>query len=1669
MIRSAGTTDAKHAADSGGRRQADCAGVESKMRHDIGMTTAIPATNTKPMRAGGRATEAGMAFQAAVATWFAVHILVRLPVGGRFGVNNAALPTAVRLETGTALDDIEVTQSDGGALHIQSKTSANLATGERAPLAKTGGQLATWMANAKASGGAPDPTRTAAMLAVKSDAARTLDDLEAGCRAFDLGGSWAVTKNQRNAAQRSALGKLETIVTAAWTTHRGVPPSDGDLADMARSFHIARFSMDEGDADWREASRLLGRHLYGGDAAGDAPLRDLRGIMRDLVGNAAPADRIGLLNRLRSRGHVDTGAPRFEEDLARLQDATNAELARLAAHGRLPVSGGVTITRESDAPMAAAIACGSLLVVGEPGAGKTGALVHAATMLAAGGAFVVFLSVDRFPGVAIAANLASELQLGHPLVEVLAAVPGSGPKYLLIDALDAARGGPAEGVFASLIEQVRCELADEWVVVASIRTFDLRNGQRYRQSFAGAPADFAHADASLEAVRHFLVPRLTDVDLATARASSPEIADLLAATTPPLHELLRNVFNLSLAAKLMADGVDPVQFAGIRTQSGLIDTYEDSRMPTTGMTQAVADAAAAMASSRRLYVRKVDVRHPDLDQVIQSGVLTVAGEFVRFAHHVLFDHVAGRYHLAWHDPDRLIAQLEGDTSAALMLAPALRFAVERNWRVYNDERYHSWRLICGIFSSTKVDALLGNVALRIVCENVGNFEDLSGLVAWLQNNPDDPAIVKLLERLSRLVEIDIEAARGVMNDRAITWANLAELLARSGCLPLVGSAHVLLQVLFNHANLTDMALLAIFGRAARAMLEFGWSKSPPLQMAGPAIRFVGRSFASDPTASRTLLDRILREPHFSQNADREAHWLTGQILPIARTDPAFAKEIYAGIYAQMITDTATSALGGHRSRILSLSSSRRQDYEQSRRQLGMSIGEFLTISPEHGTRAVIDAVIGKSRTQGFGEPKDPEVVDLGLGNIKFRGSGIELNAWYEQGDGGSSPNDDVLAHYVTFLRSCDDASFGASVAAASREYATATVWKRILGVASERVAQVGNLIWPTMNKPDLLANADTLRDAVRFIVAAWPTRSHEERRAFEEMMLDDTRHDDGDARLRWRLIFGRLLALIPEENLALESTRDLRRQMQVGGELMDNRPSHSFTSVLCEHEDYVRGKLRREGVDLDGGPDQTVLDASDALNASVHSTPSASDAPKLATLWTEAMELLALIDANSGLHEQVDLSAWGHVSKAVERVVSSPSFAPGADGLPDLDTMLAVLARLSGRQNMSIAWGPWDVRVYATKAWVALAPRFATERPEIVDRINECIADQQPAVRLQVARNLQVICVAAPERMWEIGERLATAETDAKVLNAYLGRPLLMFSHAEPERCERILAIAKGRLGGFADDAGGQDHIQECLGGWVAQLQARQGRPLASAWLDEWAADPERFQHALNAYTSTLREAFFGRYAADAEQGDREINDRAQEGLSKILGSTFDISSKTHAVLVSDAPDDEKHAAGREYSAAERVINHAMNQLYFGSGALKEDTDDGSGLNVAGTKARFLVDYADILGLLQRSREPATQHQLIELYEHLIPGDPVTAFMAIHVILTGPGAEEGYQFETLGSSAVVKVVKRYIADHRSIFEDPERRTELVEILQLFSEIGWSDAIRLLYELPDLLR
>jgi hypothetical protein len=84
------------------------------------------ATNTPP--AGGRATQAGMDFGAAVGVWFASHLVTATPVGRRFGLGVGAFPVRLQFETGTGLDDIEVGLSDGSVILIQCKTRPTLST-----------------------------------------------------------------------------------------------------------------------------------------------------------------------------------------------------------------------------------------------------------------------------------------------------------------------------------------------------------------------------------------------------------------------------------------------------------------------------------------------------------------------------------------------------------------------------------------------------------------------------------------------------------------------------------------------------------------------------------------------------------------------------------------------------------------------------------------------------------------------------------------------------------------------------------------------------------------------------------------------------------------------------------------------------------------------------------------------------------------------------------------------------------------------------------------------------------------------------------------------------------------------------------------------------------------------------------------------------------------------------------------------------------------------------------------------------------------------------------------------------------------------------------------------------------------------------------------------------
>jgi hypothetical protein len=236
----------------------------------------------------------------------------------------------------------------------------------------------------------------------------------------------------------------------------------------------------------------------------DAPtvLNLLERIAGDLMSARGGRTRPALRTDLFGRGARLAVRPDYRNDIGALAtysqqtEQTLRGLEMVEAEAGVPVG----ITRHCQAAVNAAALGGDVLLIGEPGGGKSAVINALGRALRAQGHDVVEMAVDRF-SVESLEGLSRALNLRHDLPAVLDAWDGPNPAFLLIDALDVSRGGSGEAAFKRLIESV-IELGGRWTVIASIRIFDLRLGQSFRTLFEGTPPDKALQGEGFAAVRH---------------------------------------------------------------------------------------------------------------------------------------------------------------------------------------------------------------------------------------------------------------------------------------------------------------------------------------------------------------------------------------------------------------------------------------------------------------------------------------------------------------------------------------------------------------------------------------------------------------------------------------------------------------------------------------------------------------------------------------------------------------------------------------------------------------------------------------------------------------------------------------------------------------------------------------------------------------------------------------------------------------------------------------------------------------------------------------------------------------------------------------------------------------------------------------------------------------
>jgi hypothetical protein len=123
-----------------------------------------------------------------------------------------------------------------------------------------------------------------------------------------------------------------------------------------------------------------------------------------------------------------------------------------------------------------------------------------------------------------------------------------------------------------------------------------------------------------------------------------------------------------------------------------------------------------------------------------------------------------------------------------------------------------------------------------------------------------------------------------------------------------------------------------------------------------ALRSVCATFRTDPAASAALLRRAIEPEHLAKYGYEEMQWVARDLDEIESIDPELVSDIYAAVFAHDEPSTENTEMSG--SRILPLTSNRRQDYNHTKWQLAQNYPRFLERAPVAAARAMISVIDG---------------------------------------------------------------------------------------------------------------------------------------------------------------------------------------------------------------------------------------------------------------------------------------------------------------------------------------------------------------------------------------------------------------------------------------------------------------------------------------------------------------------------------------------------------------------------------------------------------------------------------------------------------------------------------------------------------------------------------------
>jgi hypothetical protein len=1657
---------------------------------------------------GGAANQAGTDFQNRAAAWVAVHILAEQAASPPWDLPQNATLEFLRCETEQPVDDLLVGTSGDGVVYVQVKRTLSLQSGSDSDLASTLDQFVRQFILRRGTTGAKpwerplDPLRDRLVLVAGPGSSGSirrhlpsvlhrLSALVPGQGLEDAAG---------NQEERQALCVVRDHLTRSWKNHTASDPSDDDLRRVLSFVRVHVLDVENGGADDREAAQLLRSSILHDKSQAELAWNTLVQACASFAASSGGADRPSLQRLLLDAGIHLQAVHSYQTDIRTLRAHSDTTVTLLSDLARIWVGAVVVkIHREATSALRQAAEEGPLLVVGVPGAGKSGVLHDLVAGLQDEGRDVVYLAVDRWGAQSLGA-LRIELGLTHDLVDVLKNWHGPHLGFLVIDALDAARSEVSARTFRDVISQAISDRG-RWHVVASMREYDLRHSDAVQRLFVGTPASNFQS-SEFYSVRYLKVDKLSVAELDQVRSQSEDLANLVAAADPALRDLLRVPFNLHLMGELLRSGVAPGELTPIRTQVELLDRYWIRRVigedrQGDERESALRRAAGEMVRTRSLRADRAVVTDVTtgaiLEDLLSANILsewrpspTAAPDryVLAFSHHVLFDYAVARL-LVPRDPRAFATCLADDPDLVLAIHPSLVFHAQAVW-LSDQSRDAFWDLVFRVIKTDGVPEVGKLIGPGVAADSASQLTDFAPLLAAL--NSVECAVRDAADQTLRHVFGALLAAAPspehlLVGEAAGPWCELLEHVSGVMRPATAYTVRLLLTTAVEHPEKLTSQQRNHAGLAARWLLEFAWSQTPrDGWLVIHALQAVCRTFESDPGASAVLLRHCLEPERLAQFGFEEMPWLAREVARLVALDPSLMEDIYRAAFTYQDLSDEHIPMGA--SQILGMVVTRRQHYGTARRNLAKAFPDFLVHVPAQATQALVAAMEGYVSERHL--PTDPdtdtleEEFDIGgrRAHIKHDYSCI----WDE---GVTYRDDEALqmlgafqAHLLQVARDIGrEAERRTIVDVIVDHNRPAVVWRRVLRCATHAPGTLGTDIRCLSWALPVLTCADTTTAAGDFLAVVFSHFDLVDRQRIEETILSIPSSATRGSVAEKEHMRDRLLGCLPPEHLVTTEARQQLERLASANAVPRNEPLFSMGEVTSEP--YTEEKhLADLGVAVEAEANRRVRSleqpAKEFAQNHGSSSPTAEEVeavlPALDALW----KALSTADADGVDPKQRDY-AWGHLTGACESITRWDGLSCADDTGRLVRAILLQAAQYpdpvphpeyDAQFDEHPSWGSPAARIDAAAALTELAHHQTCADGAVLEAVRQLSADPVPAVRFQVAHRLRALSRAAPQLMRALLERFCEQETSRGVLQGLLSDPLPQLATQYPYPIGMLTKTIYDRTTSGA----GAESVREACAVVFVGLYLRADEPQSQEMLLSLAHHPYESPDEAQRVIAALGRLLAYGPAAPPDPIQDGVRRRALNLIGRILHATWSAWQEMERCR-SEQParpwTDEERSRARTLA---QVADSVGTQIYFASGAYT-DTSQTPSAHALDTdqKRRFLEEVGPLLDELAQFGFPSTVHHLLETLAAYVAVDPEGVFLRIGRIVAA-GKAGGYQYESLAADLIVGLVEKYLAEHRTVFrKNVNCRRTLIEILDIFVQVGWPSARRLTYRMEEIFR